>query len=129
MSREKGPSAEYSFALAITGALASDGERQFASDGSTLHHWEGLYWQPLSVETVEKQAWDWLVTHQPDKATPSCASSCAAAALRLPDSPIASRSHRQEPCGRQTAKPVYPYLKNQEPKPSVRASTPDFYEN
>jgi hypothetical protein len=33
------------------------------------------------------------------------------AALRLPDSPIASRSHRQEPCGQQTKKPVYPYLK------------------
>ena len=33
------------------------------------------------------------------------------AALRLPDSPITSRSHRRKPCGRQTVKPAYPCQK------------------
>jgi hypothetical protein len=42
------------------------------------------------------------------------------AALRLPDSPIASRSHRRKPCGRQSVKPAYFCLKG---KNQTRSTT------
>lgn len=75
------PSPELRFASEISSAAAEDGGDRYCSDGHTLHEWGGLFWRPLPLEELEKQAWVWLSLKQKDKATPRTAASCAAAAI------------------------------------------------
>lgn len=74
-------SPEFRFANHIAQQKSVHSESLYSSDGSVLYQWTGIYWLPVRVQDLERQAWQWLCDKAPERAAPRVATSCSAAAV------------------------------------------------